>query len=163
MQATRHLIGVVVELSAGMEHGHDNFCGRDALVMHFRGYTPAVITDGDGFIRVDDNVYLATMPRQRFVDRVVHQLEHHMVQPGAIICIPDVHPRALPHRIQALQDLNTGGVVIDFFFAHADLLKLLITPETCPGCGYPTRLKYQDSETPSGRLDPAMFHVEHGQ
>jgi hypothetical protein len=38
--------------------------------------------------------------RERFVDSVVHNLEYHVVQTGAVIGIADIHARALAHRIQ---------------------------------------------------------------
>ena len=41
----------------------------------------------------DHNVI--TMPSQRFIDTVIDDFEHHMVQATTIRGIADVHPRAL--------------------------------------------------------------------
>src|SRR5690606_12079415 len=47
-------------------------------------------------------------------------LEHHMVQAGTVIGIADVHTGTFAHGIQALQHLDTGGIV-GVLFAHASL------------------------------------------
>ena len=45
------------------------------------------------------------------VDRVVDQLEHHVVEARGVVGVADVHPRALAHRLETLQDLDAlGGV-----------------------------------------------------
>jgi hypothetical protein len=41
------------------------------------------------------------MPRQGLIDRVVDNLENHVVQAGAIIGITDVHPGAFSHGLEA--------------------------------------------------------------
>ena len=48
----------------------------------------------------------ATVTGQRLVDGVIHQLEHHMMQPRAVIGITDIHAGALAYGIQALEDLD---------------------------------------------------------
>ncbi len=58
----------------------------------------------------DDDV--VAMPGQRLVDRVVDHLEHHVVQPGAVVCVTDVHPRTLAHGLQSLEDLDAAGAVV---------------------------------------------------
>ncbi len=57
----------------------------------------------------DDN--FITMPGKRLVDGVINHLKHHMVQPGPIGSIPDIHSRAFPDRFQPLQLLDTGFIV----------------------------------------------------
>ncbi len=59
----------------------------------------------------DDGTGLHHMAGESFVDRVVDDLEDHVVQARAIIGIADVHPRALSNRIQPFQDLDVSGVV----------------------------------------------------
>ena len=51
------------------------------------------------------------MPGQRLVDTVVDYLEHHVVQPGAIVDITDVHAGTFSHRFQAAKDRDLAGVV----------------------------------------------------
>ena len=46
VQATGHLVGVVVKLPARMEDRHDHLRRRDTFFVHFGRDTPAVVTDG---------------------------------------------------------------------------------------------------------------------
>jgi hypothetical protein len=55
-----------------------------------------------------DDLDVVAMAGKRLVDGVVHHLENHVVQAGAIGCVPDVHPGALSDRLEALQDLDAG-------------------------------------------------------
>src|SRR5262249_34996914 len=48
---------------------------------------------------------------QRFVDRVVHDLPHQVVQTSNRR-VADVHRRTLPHGLEAFEDLNAGRVVV---------------------------------------------------
>ena len=119
VQAAGDLVAVVVELTAGVQHGHDHFSGGDAffLVDIHRNAT-AVVTHTDRLIRVNGDGDFAAVPGQGFVNRVVDHLEHHVVQTAAIVGIADVHTRPLAYGIQALEDLNVIGVV-RLVFAHA--------------------------------------------
>jgi hypothetical protein len=51
------------------------------------------------------------VPTESLVDGVVHHLENHVVQPRAVIGVADVHPGPLADGLEALQDLDFGGVV----------------------------------------------------
>src|SRR5262249_50372002 len=79
VQTARDLVAVLVEFPAGVEHGHDDFgsaapfAGLDA-----GGNAAPVVGDGDRVILVNDDVDLVAIPGQRFVDRVVDDLEHHV-------------------------------------------------------------------------------------
>lgn len=112
VQTAGHFIGVIVEFTARVQHGHDHFRSRNALfrVNTGRDATP-VILHGYGVIGMngDDNVF--TVTRERFVDSVIYHLEYHVVQTGAVIRVADIHTRALTHRIQPFQDFDTGGVI----------------------------------------------------
>ena len=57
------------------------------------------------------------MPCEGFIDRVINDLKDHMVQASAVIRVTNVHSGALSHCIQALEDLDIGGIVI--ILAHA--------------------------------------------
>ena len=84
-------------------------------------------------VRLDGHFDMVTVAGQRFVDGVVHDLVHQMVQApragGA-----DVHTGALAHSLQALQNLNfaagvlmvgSGAAVFQNFFCHFFLQCLL--------------------------------------
>ena len=69
-----------------------------------------VVDDLDAAVgehRDDDPVAVAG---QRLVDGVVDDLPHQVVQ-AALAGRADVHARALAHRLEALEDLDRGGVV----------------------------------------------------
>ncbi|WZB73427.1 hypothetical protein WJ968_25235 [Achromobacter xylosoxidans] len=58
--------------------------------------------------RDDDVVAIA---RQGFVDGVVHDLEHHVVQAGAVGGVADVHAGALAHGLQPFEHLDRVSAV----------------------------------------------------
>ncbi len=102
MEAARHLVRIIVELTASVQNGHDDFCGRDALFVLFCRYTSTIVTNTHGLIGVNNDVDLAAVPSQRFVDRVINDLEHHMMKARTVIGIPDIHTWTLSDSIQAL-------------------------------------------------------------
>jgi len=78
---------------------------------------------------MNDHTHLGAMASQRFIDGVVDQLKHHMVQPGAIIRVTDVHTRPLAYGIQPLQHLDGRRII-----ARAFRLALVFTARC--GCGH---------------------------
>ena len=67
---------------------------------------------------MDDHVDLAAVTSQGFVDGVIHHLENHVVQTGAVVGIADVHARALTYGVQAFEYLDGGCVVSIFVIRH---------------------------------------------
>ena len=130
MQAARHLVGIVVrrilELPARMQLGHDDLGRRHALFLVDAGRNAAaIILDADRPIGVERNDDPVAMAGQRLVDRIVADLEHHMVQAAAIVGVANIHAGPLAHGVQALQHLDAVGAIIILvagnlgFFAHA--------------------------------------------
>src|SRR5205085_997576 len=116
------LVGIivvgVVELPAGMELGHDDLGRRNALALVDSGWdAAAVILDRDRTVRVQLNDDPVTMTGERLVDRIVRNLEHHMVQARPIVGVADVHARALAHGVEALEHLDALGVVRTLIWA----------------------------------------------
>ena len=103
MQAARDLVRAVVELTSRMQHGHDDFGGGNPFlrVNIDRNPTP-VVRNRYGLIRVDGDHNLIAMTGKRLVDRVVHHLENHVVEPGSVIGVTDVHSGSFAHRIKTL-------------------------------------------------------------
>ena len=119
VQTTGYFVRVVVELTASVEHGHDDLCRRNAFFfMHVYRDATTVVTHGDGFIRVDDNADVVAVTGQSFVDGVIDHLEHHVVQTATIIGVANVHTGTFAYGIQTFQHFNAGRVV-RVFFAHA--------------------------------------------
>ncbi|MPM71444.1 hypothetical protein SDC9_118409 [bioreactor metagenome] len=112
MQTAGNFIGVIIEFTACVQNGHDNFCCRNALFRVNTGWdTTAIIGNGHGVVSVNRYHDIFTVTRERFVDSVIYHLEYHVVQTGAVIRVADIHTRALTHRIQSFQDFDTGGVI----------------------------------------------------
>jgi hypothetical protein len=111
VQAARHLVAVLVELAAGVQFGQRDFGGAAlglVLVVHLHagGNAAAVVGDADGVVGMDGDHDVIAVPGQRFVDGVVHHLEHQVVQAGAVARVADVHAGALAHGFQPFQDLD---------------------------------------------------------
>ena len=121
VQAAGDLVGIAVELAAGMQHRHHDL-GRGPVFlvvgMDVGRYAAAVVDDADGIVAVDDDLDLVAMSGQRLVDGVVHHLEDHVMQAGTVARVADVHARALAHRLEALEHLDALGVVFVVAF-HA--------------------------------------------
>jgi hypothetical protein len=116
VQAARDLVAVLVELAAGVQLGQRDLGGRAlglVLVVHLHagGDAAAVVDDGDRVVGVDRDQDVVAVAGERLVDRVVDDLEHQVVQAGAVGGVADVHARALAHRLQALEDLDRALAV----------------------------------------------------
>ena len=116
VKAARHLVGIVVrrvlELTARVQLGHDDFGGGDALFRMNAGRDPApVVLHRNRAVGVQSDQDLVAMPCQRLVDRIVADFENHVMKAGAIVGVADVHARTLAHRVEALQDLDAVGAV----------------------------------------------------
>ena len=81
MQAAGHLVGVLVELPAGVELGHDHFRRRDAFALVDLGRdAAAVVHHRDRAVGVERHLDLVAIAGQSLVDGVVHHLIDHVVQ-----------------------------------------------------------------------------------
>ena len=113
MEAARDLVGVLVELAAGMQHRHDDFSGTTPLTgVDVRGDAASVVLHRHGFVGVYGDGDAVAVAGQRLVDGVVHHLEHHVMQAGAVVRVADVHAGALAHRVQPFQHRDAAGVVV---------------------------------------------------
>ncbi len=115
VQAARDLVGVLVELSAGVELGHDDLGRRDAFAfVDVGGDAAAVVAHGAGAVRIEDDGHLPGMASQRLVDGIVDHLVHHVVEAGAVVGVADIHARPLADGVEALEDLDRIRVVAGF-------------------------------------------------
>src|SRR5690606_16400584 len=106
VQTAGNLVGVVVKLTARVQHGHDDLGGGAVFLgMQIDRDAAAVVGDGDGFVGVDDDRDVGAVAGQGLVDRVVDDLEHHVVEAGAVVRVADVHPWAFTDRVESLQNL----------------------------------------------------------
>ncbi len=113
VQATRDLVGVLVELPAGMELGEDHVGGRDALfLVDVDRHAAAIVAHRDRAVAMQDDFESVAVARQRLVDRIVDDLVDHVVQAGAVVGVADIHARTLAHRVQPAQHLDRIGAVV---------------------------------------------------
>jgi len=112
VQAAGHLVGVLVELAAGVQPGQHHLGGGDAfLVVDVGRDAAAVVAHGDAAVPVQRRLDAGGEAGLRLVDRVVDDLEGHVMQAGAVIGVADIHARALAHGIEPAQHRNGGSVV----------------------------------------------------
>src|SRR5690606_11195351 len=72
VETSGDLVAVVIELTAGVQHGHDHFRSGYPFLVNIGRNTAAVVLNGDGFIGMDGDGNVGAVPGQRLVDRVVH-------------------------------------------------------------------------------------------
>jgi hypothetical protein len=112
VQAAGDFVGVLFELTARVELGHDDFGGADAFLGVDAGRNAtAVVAHGAGTVGIQDHVDAIGVAGQRLVDCVVHDLVDHVMQARAVIGIADIHARPLAHGIEALQHLDAVGAI----------------------------------------------------
>ena len=119
MQTARHFVGILVELTARMKLGHDDFSRRHALALVDIGRDAAtIVVDGHGPVGVEANIDDIGVTGQRLVDGVVHDLIDHVMQARTIIGVADIHAGAFAHRVEAFEDLDGIGAVVFRFIGH---------------------------------------------
>src|SRR5262245_25786006 len=112
VQAAGDLVGPVVELAAGVQLGQHDLGRRDALGgVSLDRDAPAVVLDRDARVYVDRHVDPRAVPRQGLIDRVVHHLEHQVVE-AALSGVADVHAGALADGFEAFENLDVLGPVL---------------------------------------------------
>src|SRR4051794_10655590 len=107
VQTARHFVRVVVELTAGMELGHDDFGGGAIFFfVQVDRNAAAVVLDGDRIVEMDRHRYAIRVAGEGFVDRIVDDLVHHVMQTGDVIGVTDVHARAFAYGIESFEDFD---------------------------------------------------------
>ena len=105
VQTTGHGIRFRVELTAGMQLGHNHLDGRDTGGVHFDRDTTAVIDDLDAPVLTEGDNDLVGIARHCLIDGVVDDLPDQVVQ-AAGTGGTDVHTGALTDGLEALQNRN---------------------------------------------------------
>ncbi len=128
VQTTGHLVAAAAELAAGVEHGQRHRHRRHLLARGgVDGDAAAVVGDADTAVVEQGDLDPVAVAGQRLVDRVVHDLPHQVVQ-AALTGRADVHARTLADRLETLEDLDRGRVVLA-------LLDRVARSRGCERCG----------------------------
>ena len=126
VQAAGHLVGVVVELAAGVQDRHDDLERRNLLhrVLVDRDAS-AVVDDGDRVVSMHRHRDLGAVASHGLIDRVVHDLPHEVVQTAGA-GRTDVHARTLANGLETLENLNLAAVVVRLLgrLCHPTVLSL---------------------------------------
>ncbi len=69
--------------------------------MHVDGNSTTVVTNRDGLVRMNRHEDLVAVAGEGLVDRVVDDLEDHVVQTRAVIGVTDVHSGAFSDSFEA--------------------------------------------------------------
>ena len=113
VQAAGHLVAAAAELAAGVQHRQRHREGGHVLARGGVGRDAAtVVLDPDAAVGLERQHDAVAVAGERLVDGVVHDLPDQVVQ-AALAGRADVHARALAHRLEALEHLDRGGVVLD--------------------------------------------------
>jgi hypothetical protein len=81
METSGDFVTAIIKFSSGVELGHHDFHSRTILfLVEIDGNTPAVISDCDAVIHMNDHINLGAVSLQGFVNAVIHQLMNQMVK-----------------------------------------------------------------------------------
>ena len=112
VQAARDLVGVLIELAAGVQARQHHLGRRHALLVVEIGRDAApVVAHGHRTVAVQHELAHRRETRLRLVDRVVDDLERHVMQAGTVIGVADIHAGPLAHGVEAAEYRNGGGIV----------------------------------------------------
>jgi hypothetical protein len=112
VQAAGDLVAATLaELSAGVQDGENDLDSRALFLLHDRDRdAAAVVTDGDGVVRVDRDRDVVAVTRERLVNRVINNLVDEVVE-SPLARRPDVHAGAASNCLESLQDGDVLGVI----------------------------------------------------
>src|ERR1017187_2520975 len=118
VKAAGDFIAFVIELAAGMQHGHHHLRGGDAFFfMQVHRDAAAVVHYRYGIVVVDRYVDFRSVACQSFVDGAVDHFITEVMQ-TCFAARADVHGGAQTHRLQALEHFDACGIV-DFTLYRA--------------------------------------------
>ena len=113
VQAAGHLVGILVELAAGVQPGQHHFGRRDAFLgMHVGGYAAAVVAHRHRAVAIQHQRDVVGVAGLCLVHSVVDDFEGHVMQAAAVVGVADIHAGAFAHRVQAAQHGDGGRIVV---------------------------------------------------
>ena len=115
VQAAGGLVGAAVELSARVQHRHDDFERRFLWKFRVRvdRHAAAVVDDAQVAALLERDLDESRVARDRFVHRIVDHFGKEMMQRVGIGA-PHIHARAPANGLEPLEHLDRGGGVAGF-------------------------------------------------
>ena len=112
MKTTRNLIGILVELTARMQHGHYNLKSRTMLFrVHIDRDTTSVIYNLYGIVLKNEDLDIICITCKCLVDTVINDLTYKVVK-TLNTCVSNIHGWTLAYSLQSFQHLNMAGIVV---------------------------------------------------
>lgn len=109
VQTTGYFVGVLVELTTSVEHGHYDFeCALVQLLVLVNGDASAIVLYGATAISIDGHFHFGAEACHGLVDTVVYSLVDEVVK-SFLANVTNVHGRTFAHGLKTLQYLNIGG------------------------------------------------------
>ena len=121
VQTTGIFVSALAEFSAGVKICQDQLdCRHLPFRMHVDRNAAAIVTHGNGAIDMNRDFNLCAKTGEMFVDRVIENLEDHVMQ-TALIGVADVHARALADGFEPLKFIDLRRVVF-LRFSNPDVV-----------------------------------------
>src|SRR3569623_3008031 len=80
MQPTRDFVGIAVELTPGVEYGHNDLSGRPSrLGVNVHRDAPPVVCYGYGTVAVHYDLYFRTITRQGLIHGIIDIFKNHVM------------------------------------------------------------------------------------
>ena len=123
VQTSGYFVRSLIELTAGMQYGHDNFQGWLLLFfVKINRNTTSVILYSDGIIFVDGYFNVVAIAGECFVDRVIHNFINQVVK-SFRTNVTNIHRGTLSNSFQTFQNLDVLGWIapvigVNLFFSH---------------------------------------------
>src|SRR5439155_1347425 len=114
MEPARDFVDLAAELAASVEHRHNGLEGRLAGPgMGIQGDAATIVAHGDAAFGGDVDPDPVAEAGHGFVDAVVDDLDHEVIQ-AALIGAADVHAGTAQDGLEAFEDLDVAGGVLLF-------------------------------------------------
>ncbi len=142
VQAAGNFVGIAIEFSAGVQHGHHNFgCGLFFCRVHVHGNAAAVVNHGDAVVVMHQHVDLVAVAGHRFVHGVVGNFPDEMMQ-SHFTGRADVHRGAFADGFDAAENFDRGRVVLvpgdlggrSLFVSHESCVSPQMASDTWRSC-----------------------------
>src|SRR5207249_1346089 len=116
VQTCRDFVDVLVEFGARADAGEDDLQGGTLFLRVFlHGNPPAIVGNAGAAVHVDLDVDVLTITGQGFVDAIVNQLVHQVMQ-AIDADVADVDAGSAPDVRSVAQHLNVFLVVFGFSY-----------------------------------------------